>query len=546
MSESRTSIPELEASAQAVFKTVLAYSPIGVAIASIDGRMLIVNEVLARFLGRAEEELIGLPIAEITHPGYRSTDQKLFQQLITGKRLSYTREKQFLRKDGRPAWARVTMAAVGAAAVPSLVVAIIEDVTAHKVAAARAASLSRETAEQRDLFQALLDQLPVAVVVTNTSEQVIMRNEASRLRPAPYAAENLSGAYAGLTAYRENGKEYAPEERPLMRALRRGEATDYEVMRLERDGTLEGYIYAIAAPIRNQEGAITAAVLVYGDITALKHAEQRREQTIDSLTRIEQGLKRVNKEAQSKEETMRQALETILKQLETEEYRLREAAGLLANAEQREREHLATLLHDDLAQALAVIKMNLSALRQGRTIEEVKDQAGSLLGLVDEAIASTRSLVLELAPPQLMGGGLQEALPWWASRIEGAHGLRIVVNFNREMARFERDAEVTLFQAVKELLNNIVKHAQATEVQVVVDCSDRMLELLVSDNGVGFVPTRVTDSESFGLSNIRQRLGYLGGEMSIDSAPGAGTKVRLRVPLPCGVASAAAPVGAPA
>ena len=155
--------------------------------------------------------------------------------------------------------------------------------------------------------------------------------------------------------------------------------------------------------------------------------------------------------------------------------------------------------------------------------------------MLADATLQTRTLMLELAPPGLHESGLLEALRWLAERVANQQRLIVSVEDDGIQKPLEDQVTVLLFQTVRELLQNVVKHARSKRATVRCAVSDDMLALDVIDPGVGFevnaisrLPTR---HGGFGLFNIRERLKLMGGSIDIHSIVGEGTTVRIRVPL---------------
>ncbi len=214
---------------------------------------------------------------------------------------------------------------------------------------------------------------------------------------------------------------------------------------------------------------------------------------------------------------------------------LRALATEITLAEERARRKLASDLHDGPAQNLAGMAMQLAELKR-------KTQDREQLGLINEAeqvladtTTQTRTLMLELAPPGLHDTGLIEALRWLADRVGKQQRLIVSVEDDGVPKSLEDQVTVLLFQTVRELLQNVVKHARSKRATVRCAVMDDVLTLDVVDPGVGFavhsidrLPTR---QGGFGLFNIRERLKLMGGSVDIHSIIGEGTTVRIRVPL---------------
>lgn len=231
--------------------------------------------------------------------------------------------------------------------------------------------------------------------------------------------------------------------------------------------------------------------------------------------------------------TDRTAQHQAERELQEQQRKLRLLAGELALAEQKERQRIATGLHDDISQVLAFAKMKLSAAALEGSPEAVDQAQHEVLSLLDEAIRSTRSLTLELSPPVLAEKGVTGAVEWALQRVGEQHGLSTSLTVAGEMRRLDQDIEITVFQAVKEMLNNIVKHAAAAHVAVALDYGLEALRIVVEDDGNGFNPSsiRTTDTGGFGLLNVRERLTYIGGSLTVDSAPGRGARLEISVPV---------------
>jgi CheY-like chemotaxis protein/two-component sensor histidine kinase len=192
------------------------------------------------------------------------------------------------------------------------------------------------------------------------------------------------------------------------------------------------------------------------------------------------------------------------------------------------------VLHDDLQQLLVAAKFHVSILASRTAArpeaEKVVKQVDALL---DESVERSRSLSHELSPPVLHQGGLGEALRWLARRKREKYGLSVEVE-DRSGDRIPEPVRVFLFKVAKELLFNVVKHAEVGEARVRLDRCGNETRLTVSDDGVGFDSEEWqrdgSESGGFGLFSIRERVEFLGGHMRIRSKPGGGSSFELSVP----------------
>jgi len=217
---------------------------------------------------------------------------------------------------------------------------------------------------------------------------------------------------------------------------------------------------------------------------------------------------------------------------------LRSLASSLSLAEERERRRLAVYLHDQIGHTLALANIRLGELQKslpsqcpGFPTAEL-EKAGSLL---EQAIRDTHSLTFKISSPILYELGLDAALEWLTEQVQKDHGISTRFISDSRTDHLDDDVRVLLFQAVNELLVNVVKHAQAQNVEVSIRRDGANLQVEVGDDGVGFQMPRMgphlRERCGFGLFSIRERLRPYGGVLEVQSEPGAGTHVILTVPL---------------
>ena len=222
-------------------------------------------------------------------------------------------------------------------------------------------------------------------------------------------------------------------------------------------------------------------------------------------------------------------------QLRAYQERLRSLASQLSLTEEKERRRIATELHDSIGQTLAICKIQLGVLRQSASSTELVEPLEEIHQYIEDIIRDTRSLTFEISSPILYQLGLESALEWLAERTQKRDGVRAKFRNDGQPKPLDDDIRIVLFQAVRELLINVVKHAQAQRVEVAIGRDDRHVRIAVEDDGVGFdvfpIGSHWSEVKGFGLFSIRERLGHLGGQLQIKSKPGLGTRVTLLAPL---------------
>jgi PAS domain S-box-containing protein len=276
------------------------------------------------------------------------------------------------------------------------------------------------------------------------------------------------------------------------------------------DGTQQWIRWAVQ-PWFNETSDVGGIVIFAEDVTARRRTEDDLRQSRDAL------------EAQAAE-------------LQRRSDQLRRLASALTVAEQHAREQLARTLHDGLQQLLFGASLRLQRLAaggcDGPAAGEVLRQANDD---VTQAIAASRSLAVELFPPALHAAGLPSALAWLAMWTEQKYGLHVDLSADPAADPVEKDIRALVFESVRELLFNIVKHAKTNRAAIDVALTgDDVVRVTVIDHGVGFDPESIfagpAANNGLGLFSVRERLALFGGQLHADSTPGGTTHVVVSVP----------------
>jgi signal transduction histidine kinase len=322
-------------------------------------------------------------------------------------------------------------------------------------------------------------------------------------------------------------------------ALIRAGAADYLMKdRLGRLG--EAIRHALAQrQLREEHAAAQRALLALNADLEKRVVERTAE--LQALTRSLEDELRARQQAEAALQRLNLELEQRIdartRDLVASQGRLRALASELSLTEQRERKRLAAELHDHLAQMLVLCRLKLGQYKRlaGRDLLRA-DIIKDIEGVLGDALAYTRTLVADLAPPVLHDFGLPTALKWlseYMARYEMA--IRVDCDDLPDVKLGEDDA-VLLFQSARELLMNCRKHAEVQEAAVSLRHVDGRLLLQVRDQGKGFDPDvamAATEEPAarFGLFSIRERMRAVGGTFEVDSAPGRGTTATLSVPF---------------
>lgn len=235
----------------------------------------------------------------------------------------------------------------------------------------------------------------------------------------------------------------------------------------------------------------------------------------------------------SREENLRLTQES-LHMREEHIQSLRDSLGNVVRAQEEERKRVARELHDEAGQALTALQLGLAQLERESTSEHTKKQATALRALSVDTMEEIRNLALDLRPSALDELGLIPALQDYVRDFSHRVGILVELEATPVKDRLPPEVEVSLFRVIQEGLTNIAKHSQANHGWVRLQVKKRAVEVAVWDEGVGFEVDKVMHSpgRSLGLFGIRERVELMGGNFTVESRPGGGTRLRIVVPLP--------------
>lgn len=356
----------------------------------------------------------------------------------------------------------------------------------------------------------------LAAIVESSDDAIVSKDLSGIIMSWNSGAERLFGYSASevigqsitilIPADREN------EEAHILSRIRKGERLDhYETVRQRKDGTFV-HISLTVSPIKDSQGRIIGASKIARNITERKQTEEQlRLLTIQLDQRV---AERTQELVLSRE-------------------RLRALTSELSLAEQRVRRQIASELHDYLGQLLVACRLKLGQAGRRADVPELVQQLKDADKILDDAITYTRSLVAQLTPPVLREFGLTMALTWLAEQM-ATHGLTVSLKVSSSFMDPEEDQAVLIFQSARELLLNVVKHANTDHATLSVDVNESgLLTITVTDHGRGFDLSmeKLAAVKHFGLFSIRERMGALGGRLDIESRPGEGTRATMVLQL---------------
>ena len=285
--------------------------------------------------------------------------------------------------------------------------------------------------------------------------------------------------------------------------------------------TVTGYVALAMERIRNQN--------------ALKESNAELEQKIRERTiALAQMVDSLENEIELRNQA-EAGLKLANRQLTDRANQLRTLTGELTMAEQRERKRLAKVLHDGLQQHMVIAKFNLNGISRKITDHDLKNKLLKIESIIGEGIQMSRSLSADLTPTVLHKGDLAAGLKWIERWMKDKHNFGVDLSIESK-TEFSEDVNILVFESLRELLFNAVKHSGVSRAKVDLQRLDGIgVRISVSDNGVGFdARSRVSsnDGGGLGLFSIHERIGLIGGHFEIDSTPGKGSCFTMTLPFP--------------
>ena len=379
----------------------------------------------------------------------------------------------------------------------------------------------------KDMDQDFLNNARLAAIVTSADDAILSKTLNGVITSWNPGAERMFGYSAeemiGQPILRLIPPERQAEEGEILRRLRAGERIQhYETVRQKKDGTLFDVSLTIS-PMRNEAGQIIGASKIVRDVSERKQTELSLKESQQRLREFAEDLERL--------------VESRTSELVQSQQQLRALAAQLNLSEQKARQRLAGELHDYLGQMLALNRIKIGVAKKHPMEASLAHLLEELQATTDKALAYTRSLVAQLSPPVLQEFGLAMALPWLAQQML-ERDLVVSLQVKTQIPPIPEDQALLLFQSIRELLLNCIKHAQVPQAVVVLERKEEALYVTVADQGLGFEPSVMLSAKQttqtvnkFGLFSIRERMLSLGGRFELQSSPGNGTVATLVFPI---------------
>lgn len=437
-------------------------------------RVALWNAPAERLLGWSAAEVVGQPDPSV--PPEVAAEQKTMWDAAFRGDFAAQRESSRITRGGDALDVEITSALVPASdGEAEMALMVLYDMSERR-------SAEEHLEERENQLRLMLEQLP-AIVSTYDRHGVFTSTQGAGL-----AALGLdAGAFVGRRLADVVGGEDKVTVVSMHAALR-GESTTNEF-------EYEGRVYENRSePLRRRDGTIAGAINLGFDVTERRRVETELRESHEQLRRLSAKMNKI---------------------------------------EEDERRRIAREMHDELGQLLTALRLDISIMRRDlRTVPTatLEERMRTMIDLVDLTIKTVRRVATELRPAILDDFGLRAAVEHEVAAFAERTGISVKLSIRDESA-VGSDCATALYRIVQEALTNVARHSGATRVDVRIEAWEGRVEAELRDNGRGITEAEVNSLSTLGLVGVRERAYALGGEATIESMPGAGTRILVTIPL---------------
>jgi PAS domain S-box-containing protein len=451
----------------------------------VDGTITSLNPIFEKITGWSRAEWLGKSFMDIIHPDDISIPKEIFQQVSSGK-ITPPFELRILTKSGEY---RVVEFIIEPEIKNGKVFGIFgfaRDISERK-------RMEESLRESEGKLSAMLESIGDHMSMMDKDLDIIWANETAK--------KAFGNDIIGKKCYEVYHRRREPcEPYPCLtlKAFQDGKVHEHDTQVIDKDGKII-YFHCIAnVSLRDKEGKPTGVIEISRDIT--------------------------------KQVQARKAL------LESEK-KLRSLSSQLLSAQERERQRISKELHDELGQALTVLKLQLRSIEKKLRKDQIalRGDFEETLHFIDGVIENVRRLSRDLSPSILEDLGLRAALQWMIDNFTKHYNIKSSVDMAKIDSFFSQEEQILIFRIFQESLTNIVKHAQANHLSIIIRQQEGKVSFVVEDDGNGFDVNLIRASDvtekGLGLAAMEERTHMLGGSLNIWSQEKEGTRITITIPV---------------
>jgi PAS domain S-box-containing protein len=465
------------------YRALFDSSLCSVYIHDLEGNFLDANKTALRILGYTKKDLPSLSISAILDRDQVPVARKRIEDIIRAGSAKDPLLYRVRRKNGDYVWMEVVSTLIHRNGKPFAIQGMAWNVT--------------EQIQMREALQRSEEQYRTMIETMNEGLSVVDKNGVMTLvnnrfcTMTAYSKDELLGKNVSVILDKENEKIL----RNQWSLRKKGIAEPYEIALTRKDGKTVDALVA-PRPVFDEKGAFNGSLGIFTDISKLKQTER---------------------------------------ELLSYQERLRSLALEMSMVEERERRYITIELQDHLGRTLSYCKDKLRELRDNVSSHDLQTSLNEINGLFERTIHYAKTLTDEFSTQILYEKGLEAALKWLGNHFQELHALTFHFADDLKPKPLSDETNILLYQAVRELFMNIVRHAHAKNVAVSFERDYKNIRIQVHDDGIGFDVSKISsygsEKEMFGLFSIYERLKYLGGHVQVESGTGEGTRFRLVAPL---------------
>lgn len=472
----RLQIKDALSKSEARYKELWDYAPVAYHILNTEGIIIRANQTEATMLGYQVQEMVGKSIFDFILPEHRDEAQKRFRQKIQGRAVPRAENRVYIRKDG------------------SQIFVVIDDVLERDsqgiITGIKSTMVDITERKRAELeYKAIVNTAMDGFWITDIRGRFLDVNE-TYCRLIGYSREELLKMKISDVEAEEKPEETARRIRKIMKV-----GGDRFVTRHRRK---DGKVIDIEVSVNYNRENRDKLFVFLRDITQRKQMEEALAKYIGELQQLSKKM---------------------------------------ISVQEAERLNISHELHDEMGQALTMLRLNIASLRDilaPEHIGEIKKKIADADALTEKLLGQIHELTLDLRPHMLDDLGLVPTLRWYSDRMSRRLNIRILFTSKNWRKRLDSEISTAIFRIIQEAMTNVVKYARAKKVRIRLVQKQKVIEALIEDDGCGFdqkkIEKRKSPARGIGLFSMKERAALLNGECTIESQPGKGTRIHIRIP----------------